>query len=70
MAMSNSAGKNKFKYNDIWDLILSKEDCRRDASINNAQDQVLITETRDRNKSRGFDNRAIFNDKSQSKSRS
>ena len=49
---------------------MSKEDCRRDASINNAQDQALVTETRGRNKSRGFDDRAKFNDKSQSKSRS
>ena len=38
MVVSNSAGKNKLKYDDIRDLILSEEVCRRDANIDNAQD--------------------------------
>ena len=32
MTVSNSAGKNKLKYDDIRDLILSEEVCRRDAN--------------------------------------
>ena len=35
-AMSNSVGKNKLKYNNIRDLILSKEVRRRDANTDNA----------------------------------
>ena len=42
MAVSNSAGKSKLKYDDIRDLILSEEVRRRDAGISNAQDQALI----------------------------
>ena len=36
MAVSNSTGKSKLKYDEIQDLILSKEVRRRDANINNA----------------------------------
>ena len=36
MAMSNSAGKSKFKYDEIRDLILSEEVRRRDVNIDNA----------------------------------
>ena len=36
MAVSNSTGKSKLKYDEIRDLILSKEVRRRDANINNA----------------------------------
>jgi hypothetical protein len=32
MAMSSSAKKSKLKYEDIRDLILSEEMCRRDSS--------------------------------------
>ena len=38
MVVSNSAGKNKLKYNGIRDLILSEEVRKRDANIDNAQD--------------------------------
>ena len=38
MAVSNSAGKSKLKYDDIRDLILSEEVRRRDAGISNPQD--------------------------------
>ena len=36
MAVSNFAGKSKLKYDDIRDLILSKEVRRRDVNIDNA----------------------------------
>ena len=36
MVVSNSAGKNKLKYNGIRDLILSEEVRKRDANIDNA----------------------------------
>ena len=36
MAMSNSARKNKLKYDDIRDLILSEEVHKKDANIDNA----------------------------------
>ena len=53
MAMNNSAGKSKLKYDDIQDLILSEEVCRRDAGISNAQDQALVMENKSRGKGRG-----------------
>ena len=70
MTVSNSTGKSKLKYDDIQDLILSEEVCRRDAGISNAQDQALVMENRGRNRSRGLDDRAKSNDKSQSRGRS
>ena len=36
MAVSNSTGKSKLKYDEIRDLILSKEVRRRDVNIYNA----------------------------------
>ena len=70
MAVSNSVGKSKFKYDDIQDLILSEEVHRRDASISNAQDQAFVMENRGRNRSRGLDDRAKSNDRLQSRGRS
>ena len=70
MSMSNSARKSKLKYDDIRDLILSEEVYRRDAGISNAQDQTLVTENRHKNRSRGLDDWAKSNDRSQSKGRS
>ena len=70
MAVNNSVGKSKLKYDDIQDLILSEEVCRRDAGISNAQDQALVMENRGRNRSRGLDDRAKSNDRSHSKGRS
>ena len=64
MAVSNFAGKSKLKYDDIRDLILSEEVRRRDAGINNAQDQALIMENRGRNRSKELNDRAKFNDRS------
>ena len=70
IAVSNSAGKSKLKYDDIRDLILSEEVRRRDAGSNNAQDQALVMENRGKNRSKGLDDRAKSNDRSQSKGRS
>ena len=70
MAVSNSAGKSKLKYDDIQDLILSEEVHRRDAGISNAQDQALVMENRGRNRSKGLDDQAKSNDRSQSRGRS
>ena len=63
MAVSNFAVKSKLKY-DIRDFILSEEVRRRDAGINNAQDQALVMENRGRNRSKGPHDRAKFNDRS------
>ena len=67
--MSNSTGKSKLKYNDIQDLILGEEVRRRDANINNAQDQAFVMKNKSRGRSR-WPNDWKFNDKSQSKDRS
>ena len=69
-AVSNSAGKSKLKYDDIRDLILSEEVRRRDVGSNNAQDQALVMENRGKHRSKGLDDRAKSNDRSQSKGRS
>ena len=52
MAMSNFARKSKFKYDNIWDLILSEEIHRRDANIDNARDQAFVMENKFRGRSR------------------
>ena len=69
MALSNSAGKSKLKYEDIQDLILSEEVCRRDVNIDDAQDKAFITENKSRGRSRGSNDRK-FNGKPQSRYRS
>ncbi|RVW78245.1 Retrovirus-related Pol polyprotein from transposon TNT 1-94 [Vitis vinifera] len=48
MAVSNSTGKEKLKYNDIRDLILVEEIRRRDASETSGSSYALNLETRDR----------------------
>ena len=57
MAVSNSTGKEKLKYNDIRDLILAKEICRRDAGETSGSGSTLNLEIRgrgnDRNSNRG-----------------
>ena len=68
-AVSNFAGKNKLKYDDIRDLILSEEVHRRDANIDNAQDQTFVTENKIRGRSRG-PNDWKFNGRSQSRDKS
>ena len=57
MAVSNSIGKEKLKYNDIQDLILAEEIRRRDAGETLGSGSALNLETRgrgnDRNSNRG-----------------
>ena len=48
MVVSNSTGKEKLKYNDIRDLILTEEIRKRDASEISRSDSVLNLETRSR----------------------
>ena len=52
MAVSNSTGKEKLKYNDIQDLILAEEICRRDAGETSGSDSALNLETRGRDNDR------------------
>ena len=66
MAMSNSAGKSKLKYDDIQDLILSEEVCMRYANIDNAQDQAFVTENKSKGRSKG-PNDQKFNGRSHSR---
>ena len=57
IAVSNSTGKEKLKYNDIRDLILAEEICRRDVGETLGFGSGLNLETRgrdnDRNSNRG-----------------
>ena len=69
MTMSNYAGKSKLKYDDIRDLILSEEVRRRDANIDNTQDQAFVTKNKSKGRSRGPNDRK-FNGRSQSRDRS
>ena len=69
MVVSNSVGKNKLKYDGIRDLILSEEVRKRDANIENAQDQAFVMENKSRGRSRGPNDRK-FNGRSQSRDRS
>ena len=48
MVVSNSTGKEKLKYNDIRDLILAVEICRRDAGETSGSSSALNLETRGR----------------------
>ena len=69
MAMSNSIRKRKLKYDDIQDLNLSENVCKKDENIDNAQDQAFVTENKSRGRSKGSNDRK-FNDRSQSRNRS
>ena len=69
MAVSNSAGKNKLKYDGIRDLILSEEVRKKDANLDNAQDQAFVMENKSRGRSKGPNDRK-FNGRSQSRDRS
>ena len=69
IAMSNSVGKRKLKYDEIRDLILSEKVCRKNANIDNAQNQAFVTENKSRVRSRGPNDRK-FNHRSQSRDRS
>ena len=52
MAVSNSTGKEKLKYNDIRDLILAEKIRRRDASETLGSGSALNLETRGRDNDR------------------
>ena len=73
MAMSNSIRNRKLKYDDIQDLILSENVCKKDENIDNAQDQAFVTENKSRGRSKGGSrgsNNRKFNCRSQSRDRS
>ena len=63
MAVNNSVGKDKLKYENIRDLILSEEVRRRDACIDNAEGQAFVTENRGRSRNKWRNDRATFNDR-------
>ena len=73
MAVSNSTGKEKLKYNNIWDLILAEEIRRRDASETSRFGSALNLETRgrgnDRNSNQGK-SKSRNSNQNRSKSRS
>ena len=69
MAVSNSTGKSKLKYDDIRDLILSEDVRMIYANIDNAQDQAFVTENKSKGRSKG-PNDQKFNGRSQSRDRS
>ncbi|RVW38125.1 Retrovirus-related Pol polyprotein from transposon TNT 1-94 [Vitis vinifera] len=73
MAVSNSTGKEKLKYNDIRDLILAEEIRRRDAGETSGSGSALNLETRgrgnNRNSNHGRSNSRNSN-RNRSKSRS
>ena len=73
MVVSNSTGKEKLKYNDIRDLILAEEICRRDASETSGSGSTLNLETRgggnDRSSNQGR-SKSRNSNRNRSKSRS
>ena len=69
MAVSNSTGKSKLKYDDIRDLILSEDVRMIYANIDNAQDQAFVTKNNSKGRSKGPNDRK-FNGRSQSRDRS
>ena len=52
MAVSNSTGKEKLKYNDIRDLIMAEEIRKRDVGETLGSDSALNLKTRDRGNDR------------------
>ena len=73
MVVSNSTGKEKLNYNDIRDLILAEEICRRATGETSGSGSALNLETRgkgnDRNSNRGISKFKNSN-RNRSKSRS
>ena len=73
MAISNSIGKEKLKYNDIRDLILAEEIRRKDAGETLGSGSALNLETRgrgnNRNSNRGR-SKSRNSNRNRSKSRS
>ena len=73
MVVSNSTGKEKLKNNDVRDLILVEEICRRNAGETSGSSSALNLETRgrgnDRNSNRGR-SKSRNSNRNRSKSRS
>ena len=73
MAVSNSTGKEKLKYNDIRDLILAEEIRQRDAGETSGSGSALNLETRgggnDKNSNQGR-SKSRNSNRNRSKSRS
>ena len=73
MVVSNSIGKEKLKYNDIRDLILTEEIHRRDAGKTSRSGSALNLETRGRGNDRNSNwgrSKSRNSNRSRSKSRS
>ena len=73
MAISNSTEKKKLKYNDIRDLILTKEIRRRNAGETSRSDSALNLETRGRGNNRNSNrdrSKSRNSNRNKSKSRS
>ena len=69
MAVSNSTGKEKHKYNDIRDLIMAEEIRRRDAGETSRSSFALNLETRGRDNNRNS-NRGRSKSKNSNRNRS
>ena len=73
MAVSNSTGKEKLKYNDIRDLILAEKIRRKDTGESSGSSSALNLETRgrgnDRNSNQGR-SKSRNSNQNRSKSRS
>ena len=73
MVVSNFTGKEKLKYNDIRDLILAEEICRRDASETSRSGSTLNLKTRGRSNDRNSNwgrSKSRNSNRNRSKSRS
>ena len=71
MAVSNSTGKEKLKYNDIRDLILAEEIRRKDAGESSGSGFALNLETRGRGNDRNsLQGRSKSRNSNQNKSKS
>ena len=73
MAVSNSIGKEKVKYNDIRDLILAEEICKKDASETSRSSSILNLETKGRDNDRNSNrdrSKSKNSNRNRSKSRS
>ena len=69
MAVSNSTGKEKHKYNDIRDLIMAEEIRRRDAGETSGSSSALNLETKGRDNNRNS-NRGRSKSKNSNRNRS
>ena len=71
MAVSNSTGKEKLKYNDIRDLIMAEKIRRRDAGETSGSGSVLNLEIRGRGNNRNSNwGRSKFRNSNRNRSKS